>query len=181
MKKKSIGIAIAFGFVLMFIVPGAQAVDAPDLSLEKITVSPSPITKGDLATLTVEVKNIGKAKGRAVTLFLHGDESALQAFGVPSANGMEHGVPMPELGPGQGFSYSATKIITLAPGTYTIRAIIWPGNKPMVAQPMPNAESNLTNNEKEIQFLVKQAPLKPSNLGPKHKIPMDSGPTPLVK
>ena len=52
-------------------------------------------------TLTVEVKNIGKAKGRAVTLFLHGDENALQAFGVPMANGMEHGVPLPELGAGR--------------------------------------------------------------------------------
>lgn len=181
MEKKSIRIAIAFGFLLMFTVSGARAVDAPDLSLEKIAVSPSPIIKGEMATLTVEVKNIGKAKGRAVTLFLHGDENALQAFGVPMANGAEHGVPMPELGAGQGFSYSTTKIITLAPGTYTIRAIIWPGNKPMVAQPMPNAESNLTNNEKEIQFIVKQGPLKPSNLGPKHKIPMDSSPTPQIK
>lgn len=35
----------------------------------------------------------------------------------------------------------------------------------------------LSNNEKEIQFTVKQAVLKPSNLGPKYKIPMGSVPS----
>ena len=179
--KKFFRIAIAFVFILTFTVSGAQAVDVPDLSLESITVSPSPMTQGDTATLTVVVKNIGKAKNRAVTLFLHGDENALQAFGVPMYNSAEHGVSMPELGAGQGFTYSTTKKINLSPGNYAIRAIIWPGNKPMAAPPMQNSESNLTNNEKEVQFTVKQAVLKPSNLGPKHKIPMESVSVPQPK
>ena len=173
MKKNIIGIAMIFGFILMFNVSSSTAADLPDLSLEKNMVSPSPITYGQTATLTIEVKNIGKAKSRAVTLFLHGDENALQAFGVPMYNAAEHGVPMPELTAGQVFTYSSAKAIKLPPGNYTIRAIIWPGNKPMAAAPMSNSEGNLTNNEKEVQFTVKQASLKPSNLGPKHKIPMN--------
>jgi hypothetical protein len=174
MKKTIIGIALIFGFILMLNVSSAMATDAPDLSLEKNMVSPSPVTYGQTATLTIEVKNIGKVKSRAVTLFLHGDENALQAFGVPMYNAAEHGVPMPELAAGQVFTYSSSKVIKLPAGNYTIRAIIWPGNKPMTAVPMPNAESNLTNNEKEIQFTVKLATIQPSNLGPKHKIPLNS-------
>jgi hypothetical protein len=181
MKRIHIWIASGFSLFLLFMISGALAADAPDLSLEMISVTPSPAAQGDLVTLNVAVKNIGKAKSRSVPLFLHGDENALQAFGIPMYNGAEHGVSIPELGAGQGFTYSTTKKISLSPGNYSIRAIIWPGNKPMAAPPMPNAESNLTNNEKEIQFIVKQAPLKPSNLGPKHKIPMDSGPTPQIK
>jgi hypothetical protein len=176
MKKNIFRLTIAFCFGLMFLVPGIQASDAPDLSLEMITVTPSPLTKGDTATLTVVVKNIGNVKSKAVPLFLHGDENALQAFGVPIYTMAEHGVSMPELGAGQPFTYSTTKMINLSPGTYTIRAVIWPGNKPMAAQPMSNSESNLSNNEKEIQFTVKQAVLKPSNLGPKHKIPTGTVP-----
>lgn len=179
--EKHFRIAIAVVFILTFTVSGAQAADMPDLNLEKISVSPSPLTQGDTATLTVEVKNIGKAKNRSVTLFLHGDEKALQAFGVPMYNSMEHGVSMPELGAGQGFTYSTTKKINLPSGNYTIRAIIWPGHKPVAAAPTQNSEGNLTNNEKEVQFNVKQATLKPSNLGPKHKIPMESVPTPQPK
>ena len=176
MKKNIFRLTIAFCLGFMFLVSGIQASNSPDLSLEMITVTPSPLTTGDMATLTVVVKNIGNAKSKAVPLFLHGDENALQVFGVPSYNGMEHGVSMPELGAGQPFTYSTTKKISLPAGTYTIRAIIWPGNKPMAAQPASNSESNLSNNEKEIQFTVKQAVLKPSYLGPKHKIPM--GPVP---
>jgi hypothetical protein len=178
MKKNIFLLTIAFSFGLMFLVSGIQAYDSPDLSMEMITVTPSPLTKGDTATLTVVVKNIGNTKSKAVPLFLHGDENALQAFGVPSYNGMEHGVSMPVLAAGQPFTYSTTKKINLSPGTYTIRAVIWPGNKPMAATPASNSESNLSNNEKEIQFTVKQVVLKPSNLGPKYKIPM--GPVPSV-
>jgi len=174
MKKNIIGIILIFVSILMLNVSSASAADAPDLSLEKNIVSPSPLTQGQTATLTIEVKNIGKIKSRAVTLFFHGDESALQAFGVPMYNSAEHGVAMPELAAGQIFTYNASKIIKLPAGNYTIRAIIWPGNKPMAAAPMPNAESNLTNNEKEVQFTVKLPTLKPSNLGPKYKIPVHS-------
>jgi hypothetical protein len=175
MKKNIIGIAIIFGFILMFNISSAIAADSPDLSLEKNIVSPSPVTYGETATFTVQVKNIGKAKSRAVTLFFHGDEKALQAFGVPMYSGAEHGIPMPELAAGQVFTYSSTKAIKLPAGNYTIRAIIWPGNKPMAAAPPSNSESNLINNEKEVQFTVKQAIVKPSNLGPKHKIPATTG------
>jgi hypothetical protein len=119
-----IGMALVFGFVLTFPFSGGHAADVPDLSLEMITVTPSPLTQGDTATLTVVVKNIGKAKNRSIPLFLHGDENALQSFGVPMYNSAEHGVPMPELGAGQGFNYSTTKKINLPPGNYTIRAII---------------------------------------------------------
>jgi hypothetical protein len=146
MKMKSVRLAIAFGFVFMFIVSGAQAADIPDLSLETITVTPSPLYQGDTATLIVVVKNIGNAKNKAVPLFMHGDENALQAFGVPMQNSAEHGVPMPELGAGQGFTYTTTKKINLTPGSYTIRAIIWPGNKPMSPPSSSNSESNFTNN-----------------------------------
>jgi hypothetical protein len=177
MKKNIFRLTIAFCLGLMFFVSGIQASTSPDLSLEMITVTPSPLAQGDTATLTVVVKNIGNAKSKAVPLFLHGDENALQAFGVPSYNGMEHGVSMPELGAGQPFTYSTTKKINLSPGTYTIRAVIWPGNKPLAAQPTSGSESNLSNNEKEIQFTVKQAVLKPSNLGPKYKIPMGTVPS----
>lgn len=173
MKRNIIGIALIAGFISILMVLSVIAADAPDLSLEKNMVLPSPITQGQTATLTIEVKNIGKAKSRAVTLFLHGNENALQAFGVPMYNSAEHGVPMPELAVGQVFTYSTSKIIKLPAGNYAIRAIIWPGNKPMTAQPMPNAESNLSNNEKEVQFTVKSGILRPSNLGPKHKIPMN--------
>ena len=148
-------------FSLILLSPTARAADVPDLSLEKLTVTPNPVTSGDMATLTAEVKNIGKAKNRAVPLFFHGDEKALQAFGIPMYNSAEHGVPLPELGPGQVFNYTATKKITLPAGSYTIRAIIWPGNKPQAAMPGPNAEANLSNNEKEIQFTVKPGPLQP--------------------
>jgi hypothetical protein len=178
MNKNYIRSALVIGIGLLSIVSGALAADVPDLNLESITVSPSPMTQGDTATLTVVVKNIGNAKNKAVPLFLHGDESALQAFGVPMQNSAEHGVPMPELGAGQGFTYTTTKKINLTPGSYKIRAIIWPGNKPMAAPPTSNSESNLTNNEKEVQFTVKAGSLKPSNLGPKHKIPMESVSTP---
>jgi hypothetical protein len=162
-------------------IPINPAPTIPDLSLESLSVNPSPINQGDTATLTVVVKNIGGAKNRAVPLFLHGDEVALQAFGVPMQNGIEHGVQMPELGAGQVFTYSTTKPISLSPKSYTIRAIIWPGNKPM-NKPMPSgSESNVTNNEKEIQFVVQSAPIKPSNLGPKHKIPVDNLPSGSIK
>jgi hypothetical protein len=162
-------------------VPLGPASNSPDLSLEVISVNPSPLNQGDTATLTVVVKNIGGTKSRAVPLFLHGDEAALQAFGVPMQNGMEHGVPMPEIGPGQGFTYSINKPIALPPKSYTIRAVIWPGNKPMAAQPQPGAEGNLSNNEKEVQFTIKPAALKPSNLGPKHKIPVENLPSGSIK
>jgi hypothetical protein len=104
----------------------------------------------------------------------------LQAFGIPMYNSAEHGVPMPELAAGQVFTYSSTKAIKLPSGNYTIRAIIWPGNKPMAKAPAQNSESNLTNNEKEFQFTVKQASLKPSNLSPKHKIPMNPSGTGVI-
>jgi hypothetical protein len=171
MKKYIIRIIAIFCFIAMLNVSSVMAADVPDLSLEKNIISPSPVNQEATATLTVEVKNIGKAKNRAVTLFFHGNEAALQAFGIPMYNSAEHGVPMPELAAGQVFTYSSTKTIKLPPGSYTIRAIIWPGNKPMAAAPTANSESNLTNNEKEVQFTVKQVILKPSNLGPKHKIP----------
>ena len=174
MKKHLSMMALIFGFILQFSISSAMAADSPDLSLEKNIVSRSPITQGASATLAVEVKNIGKAKSRAVVLFFHGDEKALQAFAVPMYNSAEHGVQMPELMPGQVYTYASTKVIKIPAGNYTIRAIIWPGNKPMAAAPMPNAESNLANNEKEVQFTVKPATLKPSNLGPKHKIPTNS-------
>jgi hypothetical protein len=162
-------------------IPINPAPTIPDLSLESISVSPSPLNQGDTATLTVVVKNIGGAKNRAVPLFLHGDESALQAFGVPMQNGLEHGVQMPELGAGQVFTYSTTKVLNLSPKSYTIRAIIWPGNKPM-NKPMPSgSEGNVSNNEKEIQFVIQSAPIKPSNLGPKQKIPVDNLPSGSVK
>ncbi len=173
MKKNVFAIALISGLISLLNVSSAIAADSPDLSLEKNMVSPSPVTQGASAIFTVSVKNIGKAKSRAVTLFFHGDESALQAFGIPLHNSAEHGVPMPELAAGQVFTYTSTKVIKIPAGNYTIRAIIWPGNKPMAAAPMPNAESNLSNNEKEVQFTVKQAILKPSNLGPKHKIPTE--------
>lgn len=171
MKKYIIWITVILGFILMLSISSAIAADVPDLSLEKNVVSPSPVTQGSMATLTIQVKNIGKAKNKPVTLFIHGDEAALQAFGVPMYNSAEHGVPMPELAAGQVFTYSSTKTIKLPAGNYKINAIIWPGNKPMAKAPTQNSESNLTNNEKEVQFTVKQAVLKPSNLGPKHKIP----------
>jgi hypothetical protein len=160
------------------LVPGS---DIPDLSLESLTVTPSPLNQGEVATLTIVVKNIGGAKNRAVPLFLHGDEAALQAFGVPMQNGVEHGVSMPELGPGQGFTYATTKPINLSPKTYTIQAIIWPGHQAL-NKPMPSgSESNLSNNEKEIQLTVKPAAVKPSNLGPKHKIPVENLPAGYLK
>jgi hypothetical protein len=182
-------------FSLIMTSPAARAADVPDLSLEKLTVAPNPLTSGETATLTVEVKNIGKAKNRAVPLFFHGDEKALQAFGIPMQNSAEHGVPLPELTPGQVYNYTATKKITLTPGNYTIRAIIWPGNKPQVAAPMPNAEGNLSNNEREVQFLVKagsvQVPgsgglvplppekyklIEPKKIGPPPPDPLKTGP-----
>ncbi len=174
MKKRGVGITLILSVIALFNLSSAIAADAPDLSLEKNMVSPSPITQGASATFAVEVKNIGKAKSRAVVLFFHGDETALQAFGIPMYSSAEHGVQMQDMAPGQVFTYSSTKTIKIPAGNYTIRAIIWPGNKPMAAAPMPNAESNLTNNEKEVQFTVKRASLKPSNLGPKHKIPTNS-------
>ncbi len=174
MKKHLSMMALIFGFILQFSVSLAIATDSPDLSLEKNMVTPSPVFQGASATLKVEVKNIGKAKSRPVVLFFHGSETALQAFGVPQYNSAEHGVPMPELMPGQVFTYASTKVIKIPTGDYNIRAIIWPGNKPMAAAPPSNAESNLSNNEKEVQFTVKKASLKPSNLGPKHKIPTNT-------
>jgi hypothetical protein len=172
MKKNIFRLTMAFSLGLMFLVSGIQASDIPDLNVEMITVSPSPLTTGDTATLTVVVKNIGNAKSMSVPLFLHGDESALQAFGIPIYTMAEHGVSIPELAVGQPFTYSTTKKINLSPGTYKIRAVIWPGNKPMAAvKPTSGSEGNLSNNEKEIQFTVKQVTWKPSNLGPKHKIP----------
>jgi len=180
MKNNIIWISMILGLTLIFNISPATAADLPDLSLEKNVVSPSSITQGATATLTIEVKNIGKAKNRAVTLFLHGDEKALQAFGIPMYNSAEHGVSMPELAAGQVFTYTSTKVIKLSSGNYTIRAIIWPGNKPMSAAPMSNSEGNLTNNEKEVQFTVKQASFKPSNLGPKHKIPANPSNTGVI-
>lgn len=172
MKKNIFRLTMAFSLGLMFLVSGIQASDIPDLNVEMITVSPSPLSSGDTATLTVVVKNIGNAKNRSVPLFLHGDESALQAFGIPIYTMSEHGVSIPELMPGLPFTYSTTKKINLTPGTYKIRAVIWPGNKPMAAAKQTSgAEGNLSNNEKEIQFTVKHVAVKPSNLGPKHKIP----------
>lgn len=177
MKKNIFRLTMAFSLGLMFLVSGIQASDIPDLSVEMINVSPSPLTQGDTATLTVVVKNIGNVKNKSVPLFLHGNENALQAFGIPIYTMAEHGVSIPELGPGQPFTYSTTKKINLSSGTYMIRAVIWPGNKPATMQHMSGAEGNLSNNEKEIQFTIKQATWKPSNLGPKHKIPTGGAPT----
>jgi len=171
MKKIIVGIALFVGFILLLDISSAIAADSPDLSLEKNMVAPSPITQGAWATLTVVVKNIGKAKNRAVTLFFLGDENALQAFGIPLDNGGSHGVPMPELAAGQVFTYTSTKVIKIPAGNYTIRAIIWPGRNshgPVPQSPTYKSEGNLINNEKEVQFTVKKAS---SNLGPKHKIP----------
>ncbi|MCU0580410.1 MAG: hypothetical protein MUF69_12850 [Desulfobacterota bacterium] len=161
MRNKGIEVKILLvGFFLTLSVSAIRAADAPDLTLTKFAVAPNPVASGETATLTVEVKNIGTAKSRAVTLFFHGDEKALQAFGIPMANAAE-----PEVPAGQVFNYTSTKKISLSPGTYTIQGIIWPGSKPQVAPPMPGGESNVNNNEAQVQFTVKPGTVSPQGGG----------------
>jgi hypothetical protein len=166
MNEKSLWIMVLFA--ISFLIPPtlpALGADVPDLNLDKILVTPVPAVSGEQATLSVEVENIGTAKSRAVTLFFHGDEKALQAFGIPMANAAEHGVPLPEVPAGQVFNYTSTKKISLSPGTYTIQGIIWPGSKPQVAPPMPGGESNVNNNEAQVQFTVKPGTVSPQGGG----------------
>jgi hypothetical protein len=164
--KTNFGVVVLLAaFVLILPSAPVRAAEAPDLALTKFAVAPNPLASGETATLTVEVKNIGTAKSRAVPLFFHGDEKALQAFGIPMANAAEHGVSLPEIPAGQVFNYTSTKKISLSPGAYAVQAIIWPGGKPQVAPPMPGGESNVNNNEGQVQFTVKPGTVSPQGGG----------------
>ncbi|MBA4389649.1 MAG: hypothetical protein C0399_01765 [Syntrophus sp. (in: bacteria)] len=167
-----------FAFLMIFSGTHTAFAAGPDLSLESIQVTPASLISTAGATLTVVVKNVGTGPHKIVTLFFGGDEKVLTAFNIPMHNSGEHGVQIPALDVDQSAQFTFDKQSTLAAGTYTIQAKIWPAKPWAVLPSDPKQETNMNNNIKDVTFTIKAAP---SNL-PKggrtlHKIPTGQAPS----
>jgi hypothetical protein len=163
-------------FFLLFTCNCSQAAGTPDLTVDTFKVAPATPTSTGTAALVIVIKNIGTGTSKSVPLFFGGDETVLKAFGIPMYNSMEHGVSIPSLNAGQSKEFTFGKLSSMAVGSYTAQATIWPA-KPGAAPPQPGGESNLNNNQKDLIFSVtagaSNIPKKPI-----HKIPQDGQPVP---
>jgi hypothetical protein len=158
-------------FLLLFSCCCSQAAATPDLTVDTFKVVPVTPTSAGTAALVIVIKNVGTGTSKSVPLFFGGDETVLQAFGIPMYNSMEHGVSIPSLNAGQSKEFTFGKLSSMAVGSYTVQAKIWP-TKPGATPPQPGGESNLNNNQKDLTFSVtagaSNIPKKPI-----HKIPQD--------
>jgi hypothetical protein len=111
-------------FFLSFPCNYGQAAETPDLTVDVFKIVPATPTSTGTAALVVVIKNIGNGTSKSVPLFFGGDDTILNAFGIPVYNSAEHGVSIPSLNAGQSKEFTFGKLSSVAAGAYTVQAKI---------------------------------------------------------